>query len=90
MSWILLGVAIVLGVVALDRLALWMESRGWIYYRRSKGDTRPGDAFLQVHSLIEPDKKHLLEVRTEVREERGEAGDPPDTDDEDDRSRPVD
>ena len=35
---ILWVVGLAVGLFVLDRALLWMESRGWIYYRR----TRPG------------------------------------------------
>jgi hypothetical protein len=71
--------AAILALFALDRLALWMESRGWIYYRRRKPQSSAlGNAFLQVQALIEPDTKHLLEARQEDVCEADESGDPPD------------
>ncbi len=75
-------------VFLLDRLLLAMESRGWIYYRKSKGDSRPGDAFLAVHQLIEPEKKNLLEVRQDEHEEQDESGDPPDPEEPTRQSNP--
>ncbi len=78
MKLALILAAALVALFVLDRLLLAMESRGWIYYRKSKGDSRPGDAFLAVHQLIEPEKKHLLEVRQEEREEQDESGDPED------------
>jgi hypothetical protein len=72
-------VVIVGGLFALDRFALWMESRGWIYYRRRKPSTSTlGNAFLQVQSLLEPEKRTLLEVRREEQVEEDESGEPPD------------
>ena len=78
--WI--GLAAVGAIVAwaVDRLALWAESRGWIYYRRTKRRTGAnlGDAFLEIQSMLEPDKRHLLEIRREEKSEQSETGDPPD------------
>jgi len=75
----LVFVAVVaVALFALDRLALWMESRGWLYYRRRKPSSSTlGNAFLQVQSLLEPDKKALLEVRQDEQLEDDESGDPP-------------
>jgi hypothetical protein len=49
---------------ALDRLGLWLESRGWIYYRRVSpkgGGVAAGmSAFRE---LIEPEVRHVREER---------------------------
>ena len=62
----------------LDRLALWMEKRGWIYYRRRRS---PGgivsSAILEAQAMVEPEKRHLIEVQREEREEERPSGDPP-------------
>lgn len=74
---VLLAVAAALYVV--HRLALWMEERGWIYYRRRRGTSGAlGDAFLEVQSLVDPGQKAVLEARRQVADEAGESGDPPD------------
>ncbi len=86
MKLLVVLVVIVGGLFALDRFALWMESRGWIYYRRRKPSTSTlGNAFLQVQSLLEPEKRTLLEVRREEQVEEDESGEPPEppTTDED-------
>jgi MOSC domain-containing protein YiiM len=75
-------VVLVLGTVAaflLDRLALWMEGRGWIYWRRTKTHTGAslGGAFLEVQALIDPSTRHAIEERKQTREERADSGDPP-------------
>ena len=63
---------------ALHLLALWMESRGWIYYLRSQGtSTRMGSAMLEVQQLLEPEKKYVLEMKREEKRREEEAGYPP-------------
>lgn len=62
----------------LDRLARWMEDRGWIYYRRRRGSSgRLGDAFLEVHALVEPGKRAVIEARRAEEDESTASGDPP-------------
>jgi len=52
---ILAAAGIGLALFFLDRLALAMERRGWIYYRNKKpSSTSLGNAFLNLQSLIEP------------------------------------
>jgi hypothetical protein len=57
---------IVVGVVIvgflIDRLALWMESRGWIYWRRSE---RRGSASLGLlETIYQPSMTHVFEEET--------------------------
>jgi hypothetical protein len=78
MRLLLLFVAAGIGLYALHRLALWMESRDWIYYQRSGDPASLGDAFLEVQSAFSNDAKHLLEARRGGGGERGEAAGPDD------------
>jgi hypothetical protein len=64
------------GVYALDRLGLWLEARGWIYYRTKRGSVSLGMAVLETQALLDPGKRHMLEApRTEPDE--GDSGDRP-------------
>jgi hypothetical protein len=71
-------------LLALDRLALWAEARGWIYYRKTKGRTGAnlGDAFLEIQAMVEPSKRHVLEIKREEKSEQNDSGDPPESGDE--------
>src|SRR5215218_4310886 len=67
LSWIS---AVIAALYALHRLALWMEGRGWLYYMHKRGSSGSlGSAFLEVHALMDPGKRHVLEV---VRDEDDE------------------
>ena len=71
---LLLAIAIVIG---LDRLGLWMEARGWVYYRKKRGSCTLGRAVLETQALLDPSKRYVLEVeRTDPEEE--DSADPPD------------
>ena len=79
MGW-LFGVVTVIAIFAAHRLACWAEDRGWIYYRKKSG--RPGSAaqaFLEIQAMMEPSKKHVLEVmeREEEKKDHDHSGDPP-------------
>jgi hypothetical protein len=64
---------------ALHRLALWMEERGWLYYRHKRGSSGAlGAAFLEVQALLEPANRHVLEIRRDEASEGDESGGPPD------------
>lgn len=65
--WLLISCwasAVLAALWGLDRLLLWAEARGWIYYRKKRGTgSRLGSAFLEVQSLLEPDKRHVAQIR---------------------------
>ena len=85
----LLGVIVLLFV--LDRIGLWMERRGWIYYRKVKpqrgGGGGGGGAFAgmltEFQRIVEPQTQSRIEIIEERRTEsserlvRGDAVDPP-------------
>ncbi|HKV07547.1 MAG TPA: hypothetical protein VJ725_05355 [Thermoanaerobaculia bacterium] len=72
---LLLGAA---ALFLLDRLGLYLESRGWIYYRKTKASPASlGNALLELQSILEPGKRNVVEVRTEEVVEGDEEGDPP-------------
>jgi hypothetical protein len=77
-KFIIWGVAIAVAAFAVDRLFLWMESRNWIFYRRSKGGPR-GAIYhtLEMHSIFDPGIKHVHEIQVKEEEEEDESGDPP-------------
>lgn len=71
--------ALAVGLYLLHRLALWAEARGYIFYLR----TRPspgsiGNALLEAHSLLEPDRRALIEALREQPSEETDSGAPPD------------
>ena len=65
-AW-LLAVAAVLGVAAAlygpDRLGLWLEDRGWLYYRRKKPESSPAGCLVALHQLVEPGAKHAVQLK---------------------------
>lgn len=76
MKALIIAVSIILGGVLLHLLALWMERKGWIYYQRNRPSrTALGNAFLEVQSILEPDKKHVVEVRRDEKRGVAESGD---------------
>lgn len=63
---------------AVHRAACWAESRGWIRYRDSRGRSAAlGNALLEVHTLIEPSKRFVLEERLRDEADEEDSGDPP-------------
>jgi hypothetical protein len=78
-GWLSVSWKVVAGVALLylaHRLLNWLtRDRPKDYSRR--GSAGLGNALLEVHSLLEPDRKNLLEVRVEERVEEERSGDPP-------------
>lgn len=65
-------------IFAVDRLLLWMEAKGWLYYRRNK--PRGGAAtyhMMQIHSIYDPGIQEVIEVKYGEEQEEDESGDPP-------------
>lgn len=75
----LLWIAVVAAAIyGLHRVALWAESRGWIFYVKRKPDPASvGAAALELEQLARPQQKHVLEVRRRARMQGEAAGDPP-------------
>lgn len=48
----------------LDRLLIWCELRGWIYYRLSPRPIRQslGNMMMSVESFYRPSKQHVIEL----------------------------
>ncbi len=74
---LLVGGLAALGVVAalygLDRLGLWLEGRGWLYYRRKKPTGSPASCWVAMQRLLEPGVKHVAQVGQERDGEDAEA-----------------
>jgi hypothetical protein len=70
-------VAIAMGLFGLHRLLLWMESRGWIHFMKTRASGGAlGSAFLEIQQIAQPEKKYVLEIKRESRAERDDESDP--------------
>ena len=73
----LVGPLIVLGLFValfwLDRFCLWLEDRGWLYYRRKKPSSSAASAWVAMQQFIEPGVKHVVQIKQEKRSEDDEA-----------------
>ncbi|HEU0093268.1 MAG TPA: hypothetical protein VFS78_14220 [Vicinamibacteria bacterium] len=73
--WMLIGAVAFYG---LHRCALWMERRGWIYYRKRHGSSGGlGTALLEMQAILEPSKRHVLEIRRSEDVADEDSSDPP-------------
>ena len=79
----LLLAVLILGLLAVllwlaDRALLRAEARGWIYWRKKRGHSdRLGQAFLELHTMLEPGKRHVIEERRRDHDEEPGGGAPP-------------
>ena len=79
MTSVILAALVATTMYALHRLALWMEDRGWIYYRKRRGSSGVlGAAFLELQSIYEPGRRYVLEEIRSDEMETQDSGDPPD------------
>jgi hypothetical protein len=77
----LIAVAWIVGTVAalyaMHRGALWMERRGWIFYRDTKASsTSRSNAFMQVQAMFEPRAEYVVEGRRSDETRASEEADP--------------
>lgn len=56
--------AIAAALFGLDRLFLWMERKGWVYWRKKKPGSA-GSGFLLGPDVFDPGKRYLEEAREE-------------------------
>ena len=64
-----LGALLVLtALVLLDRLGLWMERRGWIYWRKRRSKGTLGATLLELQKIFESGRsKHVIEAKRDGR-----------------------
>jgi hypothetical protein len=64
--WLLVvpaGLSAAAALYGLHRLALWLEDRGWLYYRRKKPESSPAAMWVGLQRFIEPGVRYVREVR---------------------------
>jgi hypothetical protein len=71
---VLLGIAVLPAVWLLDRLGLWLEQQGWLYYWNKQPTSSPMSAWVALQQAIEPGVKQVVHVseERESQEERNE------------------
>ncbi len=72
------GVAVVGGLALLDRVALWLEAKGYLYYRRrSASGPSSGSVLVNLAAVFEPSKQYVIEAKRQEHSEVREDGAPP-------------
>jgi hypothetical protein len=76
--WVIVIASIVAILFALDRLFLWMEAKGWMYWRKTKHSPRGtlGNACQAVQEILEPEKGRAAEERLHEDPEKPGSGEP--------------
>lgn len=70
-------VLIAIALFALDRLLLALEAKGYVYYRKKKASLRStGSVLMELHGVIEPRAKNVIEARRQVVHHHDESGPP--------------
>ena len=76
MKYLMWAIIVLAGLYLVDRLALWAEGQGWIYYRkRHASSSTVGNAFLEVMKIFDPGKRHVIEERVKKGTAAQESGD---------------
>lgn len=75
MIWVSVAFA---AVFVVDRALLWVESRGWLYYRRNKPHGG-GSVYhlLEMTSILDPTFNEVIEIKVQEEKQEDESGDPP-------------
>lgn len=78
MPKLLIAVIVIVGLIVLDRALRAMESRGWIYYRKSSGHAAStlGPVLEQLQGAVDPGAKAAVEYQMEEQVETADFGDP--------------
>jgi hypothetical protein len=90
--WIVVIVSVIILIAAADQLGLWLERKGWIYYRKKKGSggnsSLSGGIVTQFQGIFDPQTHVLEEVQLEeemTQVEKGYSGDKDDDSSEEDQ-----
>jgi hypothetical protein len=66
------------GLFVLDRVLLKLEANGYIYYRRKKANLKSsGSALVELHRMLEPSVRYVIEAKREEHEQEDDPGAPP-------------
>lgn len=62
LTYCIIGIA--LAVFAFDRLCLWLERKGWLYYRLEKPQNGVcGNVLQELHALISQSARYSIEMK---------------------------
>ncbi len=78
MQLFIIFVKITLAVYLFDKLCLWLERKGWLYYRNEKPKGGiVGSALQELHAHLMPSSRHVVEMKqNEARFKKSESRSP--------------
>jgi hypothetical protein len=63
-------VIVISGSLLLHFLAIWMESKGWLYYRKKpKGGSGVGTALEELNRFLRPSVQHVQREKKKLKKE---------------------
>lgn len=65
MTYFLIALKIIVLLYFLDRLCLWLEKQGLLYYRKRKRTTSGlmGNILLEMQNILNPSTQNVIEVK---------------------------
>lgn len=82
MEYLKIVVALFVGIFILDRMGLWLESKGWIYWRKKRSTGAGfGNALQELDAFFRPNSRYTIEVNKEASGQRDDFGDGVSTED---------
>jgi hypothetical protein len=75
MEYLKIVCAVFVGIFIIDRVGLWLESKGWIYWRKRKSSGGVGNAFQELNAFFHPSARHTIELKQKYSKQRDEQGD---------------
>lgn len=81
MEYFKIGMIVVVALFLMDRLGLWMERKGWLYYRYKKpsGGGGLGNVLQEFNTILNPSVRHIQEVKQKDSKQRDDQGDAKDS-----------
>lgn len=73
--WTIFLASAAVSIFLLDKLLLWMEREGWIFYRKTKATSGSVSGFLAIDVAFQPGKKYVIEQLQEEKKECSEEQD---------------
>ena len=55
--------------IFLHFLCLWLEKKGWLYYKNKPKNSGAGNAFQEMSSIMNPSAKKIIEFKLEEKTE---------------------
>jgi hypothetical protein len=72
---VILIILICLTLFILHKFLIWCENKRWINYRRISSDSI-GDSMMELHTMLSPNVKKVIEIKQQKKQECDDSGDP--------------